>query len=209
MRRESKAGIAERDRVFDRIKELAPAQVVAPNVRQDIVMRAVPNHMEIRVVQWRPNQFIILQRLPTLEIDDDEDADRNAPARRKYVVAEQTFDHFIFGSLGGRDLARAFVEAHQTQRIQTIVRQHHLNADQEKKLVLAARGDRKRIFDQVDDARKQFMFLRTDPDRCQHFLQDLQPVDNTVRQRLFDAGSLFAKTLKKISEEIDHGRSPK
>lgn len=145
MRRESEARIAERERVFDRIKELAPAPVPAANVDREIVLR---NRAELLRANRGVNGLLVIQVLPTPEVVHDDDAEGNAPAQPKIVVAEQSFDRYMFGSFGGRDPARRSLESPQVRRVETIVRQHHLNADQEQKLLLAARGDVKRIDDQ-------------------------------------------------------------
>jgi len=181
MRREVEAMIAEREKLFARLKELAPAPVPAP----------------APVGAWS-EPVMMLERLPTL--GDYDEADVIAPPQPKFVVAEQTFDRYIFGGTGGLDWSRDFLESILTGRIQAIDRQRRLTPDQKTKLVLAGRGDIKRLFDQIEDERKQFELLRTDRRGCQRFLRELQPLWRTMRQA-FDDGSLFAKTLKKMVEE--------
>ncbi len=213
MRREAKAKIAERERVFDRIKQVlsrVPAPVAAPNAVQGIGLvqfDPLAGRVDVLRVNQGINRFIMIQRLPTLEVADDDDADPNLGALPKFVVAEQTFEHCVFGSLGGRDSARKLLEAFQTRRIESIVQQQHLSPDKEKKLVLAARGDLKRLFDRVEESRKQFDLVRTDINRCRLFLQELQPIDRAMRQNLLDDESIFAKTLRRMIKDDDGRRA--
>ncbi len=187
MRREAEAMIAEREKVFARLKELSPAPAPAP----------------LPVGAWT-EPVILLERLPTLR--DGDEADVIAPPP-KFVVAAQTFDCYILGGTGGLDLSRAYLESILTGRIEAIDRQRRLNPDQKTKLVLAGRGDIKRLFDRIEDERKQFELLRTDIRGCQRFLRELEPLWRTRRQT-FDDGSLFAKTLKKMVEEDAAARTP-
>ncbi len=187
MRREAEAIIAEREKAFARHKELAPVPAPA------------------RVGVWTGQAVIVLDRLLTPR-DHDDDADVIAQPQPKFVVAEQTFDRCIFGSTGGLDLSRAFMESTLTGRIRAIDQKRRLTTNEKTKLVLAGRGDIKRLFDQIEDQRKQFVLLKTDLRGCQRFLQDVQPLWRTMR-RVFDDGSLFAKTLKKMVED-DNAHSP-
>jgi len=182
MRREAEAMIAEREKVFARLKELRPAPPPAP-APAPVEGWAVP--------------FIIFERLPTLR--DDDEADVIAPPRPKFVVAEQTFDRYILGGIGDLDSPRAYLESILTRRIEEIDRRCRLTSDQKKKLVLAGQGDIKRLFDRIEDQRKQFELLRTDFRGCQRFLRELRPLGRTMQEGPFDAASLFAKTLKKMS----------
>ncbi len=187
MRREVEALVAEREKVFARLKELSPAPAPAP---PPVGAWTVP--------------VILLERLPTQGDDDEADVIAQPP---KFIVAEQTFDRFILGGAGGPDSSRAFLESILTGKIEAIDRQRRLPPDQKKKLVLAGRGDIKRLFDRIEGERKQLELLRTDLRGCQRFLRELQPLWRT-RWQTFDDGSLFAKTLKKILEDAAAAHTP-
>jgi hypothetical protein len=210
IRREVQAISAERERVFARLRELAPAPGVAARVQPEIVLQRLDDAKAMEAIR-----FLAIQRIRMVEADgdendddDDNQADANAPRRARFIIARESFDRRLFGGLGVHDSSLAFVEALQSQRIEAIVRQHRLGPDQKEKLVLAARGDVKRLSDRIDDARRQFELLRTDFDRCRRFLQTLQPLQNALRQDLaLDAESLVAKTLKRILQEGDGGRA--
>jgi hypothetical protein len=196
IRREAQARIAERERMFARLKEMAPAPVAAPRIGPDIYWELIPGDKPAH----RGNRGIAIQRLGIVE-DDDDEPDAHAPPRPKNIIAQETFDRFIFGSFDDANASRTVVETFQTKKIETIVRQYRLSPNQQAKLVLAARGDAKRLFDRIEEDRRQFETLRTDLDRFRRFLRERRPLERMVWDDLFDAESLFAKTLKKILED--------
>jgi hypothetical protein len=204
IRREAQARIAERERMFARLKEFSPAPAAAPQIGPVILLQRLADD---KPANWG-NRVIAFERLRIVQVDDDE-ADVQAPPRPKLVIAEQTFDSFILGNFGGPNSTRAMVEDYQTRMIETILRQYRLSPDQRAKLVLAARGDVKRLFDRIEEDRKQFERLRTDIDRCVRFLREREPLASTFQRELFKAGSLFGKTLKKILEDDADTRLPK
>ncbi len=184
LRREAEAAIAEREKVFAKIKELAPAPPVA-----DARLRVAGG-------VWMVRPFIMVEPLPAPRNDDENDVIAPPP---RFVVARGTFDQYILVSTGNRD-SRAYLESILTRRVEAIDRQRHLTPDQRKKLVLAGRGDIKRLLDQIEDERKQFEQKRSDLQGCQRFLQGLEPLWATMRQGPFEEGSLFAKTLTCVSK---------
>ncbi len=197
MRREAEAINAEREKLFKRLKELSPTPAPA----------RAPAPARVPVGAWVVHPFIMVEQLPTLP--DDDEADVIARQQPKFVVARQTFDTYIFGSTGDLDSWRAHLESILTRKIAEIDRQRRLDPDQKTKLVLAGRGDIKRLFDRIEVERKQFEALRTDLRACQRFLRELPPLGRIMPQGPFDAESLFAKTLKKILEEDRNTRTPK
>jgi hypothetical protein len=153
------------------------------------------------------NPRIILERIPAMP--DDDEADVAAPPRAKSRVAERCFDNFILGGMVDLESVRAYLESELTNRIDAIDRQSHLTPDQTNKLLLAGKGDIKRLFDQIEDERKQFEVIRTDVRGCQRFLRGLQPLALSVREGPFSGDSLFAKTLRKVlGDEAAVARTP-
>jgi len=177
IRREAAAMAADREKVFARLKELSP----------------VPAPARVGVWMVHPGMF---EELPTPR-DDDDEPDGIAPPPRRFIVAKQTFNQYILGGAGDPD-SRAHLESLLSRRIEAIDRQRRLTPAQKTKLLLAGRGDIKRLFDRIEDERKQFELLRTDLRACQLFLRELQPLAQTMQQGPFDDGSLFAKTLEKM-----------
>jgi hypothetical protein len=179
MRREAEAERVRREQAFERLHDLKPA--IQPEVR--IGPAGIPL---FRVVD---------------EQDQEADPDENAPAEPRFVVAEETFDRWLLGSTGDTDSARAYLESLLQRKVDDINQVRKLSPAQRKKLILAGRGDIKRLFDRIEDERKEFHRLRTDADQCGEFLRELQPLRVTIRQGPFDFGSIFAKTLKKMLDE--------
>jgi hypothetical protein len=208
IRREVLARTAERAREFDLVKELAPVPAAAPPADPLVLFERLPNAGPIRanhVVGARG-----LRLMEPQEGDNGEDADGNSPAQPQIVVAEQSFELRVFRFTGGdASTARKLIESFQTNRIEKIAREHRLSPDEKSKLILAARGDLKRVFDRIDESRKQFRLLRTDFNRCRDFLLDLQPFHLIVSQSLDEPDTLLAKTLKKITAADGHGRVAK
>jgi hypothetical protein len=210
IRREVEAKAAERAREFDLVKELAPAPVAGPQPGPVIMLERLPDARRGKQVV-AGGRLIILELQEDDHIDDDDDAaDEKLPRQPKIVVSEQSFELAVFRSVGGASSARKMIELFQTTQIEKIVRQHRLSAGQQSKLVLAARGDVKRIFDQIDESRNQFRLLKTDVNRCRNFLRDVEPFNLVVMtQRLSDPETLFAKILKKITEDDARGQVPR
>jgi len=179
MRKEAEADQARREQGFARLEALKPAP-----------------REELRIGPAGIPLFRVLD-----EPDQEDNQDENAPAERRFVVAEETFERWLFGSTGDAESGRAYLEALLQRKLNDINLVRELTAVQRKKLILAGRGDIKRLFDRIEEERKEFHVVRTDPDRCGRFLQELQPLRVTIRQGPFEFGSIFAKTLKKMLDE--------
>ena len=179
MRKEAEADKTRREQDFARIEALKPAP------RQEVVIGPAGISM-LRVLD---------------EQDQEDEPDENAPAERRFVVAEETFDRWLFGSTGDAESGHAYFEILLQRRLNDVNLVRELTPLQRKKLVLAGRGDIKRLFDRIEEERKEFHLVRTDFDRCGRFLRELQPLRVTIRQGPFEFGSIFAKTLKKMLDE--------
>jgi hypothetical protein len=179
MRKEAEADQARREQGFARLEALKPAP-----------------REEVRI---GPAGILLFRVLD--EQDQEDDQDENPPAERRFVVAEETFDRWLFGSTGDAESGRAYLETLLQRKLNDINLVRELTAAQRKKLILAGRGDIKRLFDRIEEERKEFRLVRTDSDRCGRFLQELQPLRVTIRQGPFELESIFAKTLKKMLDE--------
>ena len=201
LRREAEAGIKERERDFARLKALPPAAAVAlPVARIGVeVNRAgvpFPNVPRIEV-HLRRGIPLRLALVPAERGAQEEDALHEL----QFLVSRETFDLYLFGSTGDVESAHAYQEKLLTAKIDVIDRMSQMTPNQKKKLLLAGRGDIKRLLDRVEDERKTFEQVRTDPTRCQEFLIRLQPFRLIIFRGPFGSDSLFAKTLKKIRAE--------
>jgi hypothetical protein len=75
-----------------------------------------------------------------------------------------------------------------------------------KKLLLAGKGDIKRFFDKVEEKRRKFDQLRTNQNRVGEIYQELLPLQTAYRSGLFEADSLYGKTLKKVLSPAEEAR---
>ncbi len=90
-----------------------------------------------------------------------------------------------------------------------------LSEAQRKKIQLAGRGDMKRFFDRVEDARKVFQAVKNDQNKFQEVWQHIQPLQTELSAGLFGESSIFRKTLRKTLtaeqaaryDKIEHERT--
>jgi hypothetical protein len=179
MRKEAEAEKAKREQAFARLKAL----------------KAGPRE-ELQIVAGG----ILVRRFLDGQ-DDDDEPDEKAPARPRFVIAEESFDRWIFGSTGDAKSGRAYLEALLQSKINDVNKVRGLTPAQKKKLLLAGRGDIKRLFDRIEEERKEFALVRTDAAHCERFFRELNPLRVTMRQGPFEFGSIFAKTLQKMLDE--------
>jgi hypothetical protein len=188
MRREAEAATRQRLEAFARIRALpAPAAPVQP-ARPVFVGRG-----------------ILVEDL--LEEPAEEDgAEEDKPKPPRPVISRRTFDRVVFGSTGDADSGRAYLERILSGKIRTVEQVCRLTPAQAKRLLLAGRGDLKRLFDRIEEERKEFERLRGDVDRCVDFLRELRPLQIALRQGPFEFGSIYAKTLRKMLDEGELAR---
>ena len=134
MRKEAEADQARREQAFARLEALKPAP-----------------REEVRIGPAGIPLFRVLD-----EQDQEDEQDENAPAERRFVVAEETFDRWLFGSTGDAESGRAYLEALLQRKLNDVNLVRELTPAQRKKLVLAGRGDIKRLFDRIEEERKEF-----------------------------------------------------
>jgi hypothetical protein len=179
IRREAEAEKARREQGFARLEALKPAP------RQELLIGPAGISM-LRVLD---------------EQDQEDEPDEKAPTERRFVIAEESFDRWLFGSTGDAESGRAYLETLLQRKLNDVNLVRELTPTQRKKLLLAGRGDIKRLFDRIEEERKEFQLVRTNSDRCGQFLLELQPLRVTIHQGPFEFGSIFAKTLKKMLDE--------
>jgi hypothetical protein len=132
---------------------------------------------------------------------DDEDVAQPVQARPAFVVADQTFDQWVFGNVRNVTGTRLRFESYVKLRIDEIDRACHLTDDQKKKLALAGRGDLKRLFDRVEDKRRKFQLVKTDQAALNNLFQELQPLRMSLNSAPQEPGSIFSKTIAKTLNE--------
>ncbi|MBC7816448.1 MAG: hypothetical protein IAG10_06105, partial [Planctomycetaceae bacterium] len=140
---------------------------------------------------------------------EDDDPAEDAPAKAVDLVAESNFDQWVFQErvqLEGNRIvhrsgtavaARAKIDSQLKSKLDELVQVCQLDEAQQRKLALAARGDIKRFFDQVEEVRKKFLAVKNDQNRLNQIWQEISPLQQQYSKGLFGEESLFAKTLRK------------
>jgi hypothetical protein len=197
LQRETEAAIEQRDKEFARLKAHA-----AHLENQHVGVRLFdtnglpvpfPGGVPHQKGRW-PIGFAPVRAEETAEDGDDQ-------AGSSRLIAREAFDLTLFGTTGDIPSARDHLETLLTRKIDGVDRLSRITPMQQRKLLLAGRGDIKRLLDRVEDERKKFEKLRTDPARCEEFLEQLRPLSMRLFRGPFGSESLFAKTLKKLRNE--------
>jgi hypothetical protein len=136
----------------------------------------------------------------TARAQDDEDEEAPAPVQAPgvMVINEAQFDQWLFGQLGVGNVqaARNKAETLLTLSVEDLERTCDLKPIQQKKLLLAGRGDIKRYFDRVEEARKKFQqTVKNNPNQFGLIWQDIQTLQSEFHEVLGE-GSIFGTMLK-------------
>jgi len=147
--------------------------------------------------------------------DDTDKAEKPVEVERVLLVEKgESFDRWILQSVrGGTEVrnvavARAELELQLKAKLEELTRDCELNDAQRQKLELAARGDIKRFFDQVDEGRRRFVAARVPAD-TQQVLRELTSVKLQFSKGLFGNDSLFEKSLRRTLTPEQHARHQK
>jgi hypothetical protein len=133
-----------------------------------------------------------------IEIVEDDAAVVQQP-QRGFIWNDAQFDVWVFGNMGGNGnagVARNRLDALLTLHVEDVERSCGLTAVQRKKLLVAGRGDIKRFFDRVEEARKKFDKIKHDQNQIGMIWQEIQPLQATFNAGLFNDESIFTKALK-------------
>jgi len=126
----------------------------------------------------------------------EEGEDEAAMVVAQPVFADENFDQWVFQNQGNAQNGRKRIEQMLTLRTEEIDRVCGLSEGQKKKLQLAGRGDIKRFFDRVEDARKIFQAVKHDQNKFQEIWQHIQPLQTELSAGLFGESSIFRKTVR-------------
>ncbi len=118
-----------------------------------------------------------------------------------FMVDEANFDQWIFQGSGSAVAGRARINSHLKLKLDELNRVCNLSEAQQKKLTLAARGDMKRFFDQVEEVRRKFLAVKNDQNGFNQIWQEISPLQQKQAAGLFGETSLFAKSLRKTLTE--------
>jgi hypothetical protein len=133
----------------------------------------------------------------TLAAPDDFEPPPAAEVNERVVVDEAHFDQWVFQGQGDANSVRQRIDSALILRIEVLHRVCEVTETQQQKLVLAAQGDIKRFFEQVEDVREKFRAVQNDPNAFNGIWQDIQPLQQKLARGLFGETSFFAKTLRK------------
>jgi len=129
--------------------------------------------------------------------DVEQAAPEPAEGAERIFIDEANFDQWIFQGRGDANAAQRRIESSLKLRIDELHRVCDLTEAQKQKLALAAQGDIKRFFEQVEATREKFRAVQNDRNAFNAIWQDVQPVQQKLASGLFGETSLLAKTLHK------------
>ena len=118
-----------------------------------------------------------------------------------FMMQEANFDQWVFQGSGNAAAGRARINSQLKLKLDELNRVCDLTEEQQKKLTLAARGDMKRFFDQVEEVRRKFLKVKNDPNGFNNVWQEISPLQQKLSAGLFGDSSLFAKTIRKTLTE--------
>jgi hypothetical protein len=149
--------------------------------------------------------------VPTVVIATEDDIEPPAVpvANAGFMIDESNFDQWIFQGSGTAAAGRARINSHLKLKLDELNRTCDLTELQRKKLALAAQGDMKRFFDQVEALRKKFMAVRNDQNAFNELWQEIHPLQQKQQAGLFNETSMFEKTLRSTLNEEQQQRYQK
>lgn len=132
--------------------------------------------------------------------DDTEVAhgdDLQTAANARFAVGEENFDQWVFQGARNAETGRQRLHTQLKLHLDEIDRVCTLTDVQKQKLELAARGDLKSFFDQVEVVRRKFLAVRNDQNAFGQIWQEIEPLQTKQSMGLFGDDSFFAKTVRK------------
>ncbi|MEK6261530.1 MAG: hypothetical protein AABP62_23270 [Planctomycetota bacterium] len=127
-------------------------------------------------------------------------------ANNGFMMQEANFDQWIFQGNGNAAAGRARINSHLKLKLDELDRVCVLTETQKLKLTLAARGDMKRFFDQVEELRRKFLAVKNDQNGFNQIWQEISPLQQKQAAGLFGETSIFAKTVRKTLTDEQQAR---
>ncbi len=140
---------------------------------------------------------LLSRSIPSQAAPDDIEPVEKAAAEGEFNIDESNFDQWIFQGNGNAAAGKERLKARLNLQIAEIDRLCGLTSDQKQKLLLAARGDSKRFFDQVEEVRRKFLLVRNDQHAFNNIWQDIQPLQRQISVGLYGETSMFYKSLQR------------
>ena len=137
--------------------------------------------------------------------DDNDDQPPERPVvplnLNEAVVERENFDRWLFAKEESAEKRQRHLEAILRKKVEAAVLAHKLTDKQTAKLRLAGRGDVKRLFDAVEDKRREFERDRQNLGTGLAAFRRLEKLSQAYKDGPFGDGSLFAKTLNGINAD--------
>lgn len=154
-------------------------------------------------VRWAPAIAIAVLLTPGMAIvrADDEEVEDLVDARAERAMAVHHFEQWVFGGGLSAAAGRARIESRLSLQLEELESRCRLTGAQKQKLELAARGDIGRFFKRVEASRDKYLAIADDEQRSKDLWPEILPLQQKLRDGLFDEESLFAKTLEKTLDD--------
>lgn len=128
--------------------------------------------------------------------DDDDPPPAAAQVNRGFFIGEENFDQWVFQGSNNAAAGKARIESTLKMKLAELRRVCDLTDAQSKKLSLAARGDMRQFYEEVEIVRKKFLKVRNDQNAFNQIWQEINPLQQKQMAGLFGDSSLFAKTVR-------------
>jgi len=129
-----------------------------------------------------------------------DDVDEVPPAANQvnegFEVAEENFDQWIYQGAANAQTGRERIKARLKIHLDELDRICSLTPEQKQKLTLAAQGDMKRLFDQIEVVRIKFRAVRKNQNAFNEIWNDINPLRQKINSDLFSEKSFYGKTLR-------------
>jgi hypothetical protein len=156
--------------------------------------------------RWLPALLFLsfLVAHPAARAQDDDEEEIEAPVegvvqQPVWVMSDPQFDQWVFGAGGGNAAAaHSRLESLLRLQVEDLARACKLSDDQKSKLRLAGRGDIKRYFDQVEQARRKYRNKQYNQNEIGQVFQEIQPLQAPLRTGVFGDDSIYRKVVRKV-----------
>lgn len=152
---------------------------------------------------------MVLVRVAVSATEDDIEPPAVPVPNQGFMIDESNFDQWIFQGSGNAAAGRARLVSHLKLKLDELTKTCDLTESQRKKLQLAAQGDMKRFFDQVEVVRKKFLAVRNDQNAFNQIWSEINPLQQKQQAGLFNESSMFEKTLRSTLNEEQRQRYQK
>ena len=154
------------------------------------------NSLRCWLLLWIASAALWLPAVACAAPDDVEAAPAEVVVRQNFGIDESNFDQWVFQGTGNADATRKRLKLQVNLQIDEIDRACSLTEPQKQKLLLAASGDTKRIFDQVEVLRQKFLAVKNDQNGFNQIWQEINPIQMKFAAGIFGETSFFAKTVR-------------